>query len=235
VPRLLRVPASDSGDTLAPSSRETSAYSSRSWPDAASEKRRPTDAALVDALDRTQFGVIIAAPFSRPAFANLYAQRLLDSGDGLLATDGGLEAIRAADTRLLRDLIARGASRQVTTAVTLQLPRNFSVRPLIVYLPGHGGAAKASDCATLFVCDPHHEPLADPSILSRLFGFTRAEATLALHLMRGATVEEAATALFVSHHTVRTHLKRMLLKTDTCRQAELLRLLLTCSAQVRLD
>ena len=89
--------------------------------------------------------------------------------------------------------------------------------------------------ATVFVCDPSQMPRVDPDVLCRLFAFTKAEATLAILLMGGKSVEEAAGALFVSIHTARTHLKRMLFKTDTGRQSELLRLLLTCSARIRLD
>lgn len=190
---------------------------------------------LVDAINRAQFGIIITAPNSRPAFVNRYAQHLLDRQDGLVATDHGLEAAHAADTRLLRDVIAQAVNRQLTTCTTLQLPRIRSARPLIVYVPADGYARMASDRVTLYLCDPHHDALPDPSVLSRLFAFTRAEGTLAGLLMRGVTIEEAAATLFVSEHTVRTHLKRMLNKTDTGRQAELLRLLLTCAGQVRLD
>jgi DNA-binding CsgD family transcriptional regulator len=193
------------------------------------------DPAILETLHRTQFGIIFTSADARPAFANVYAQRLLEDRDGLSITDQGLEALAAADTRLLRTLIARSANRELRSCATLQLPRERRVRPLIVYLPVHGHVGTSARAVTLFVCDPHHEPAVDGSLFSRLFGFTRAEATLAGFLMRGLTVEQAAETLFVSEHTVRTHLKRMLLKTDTGRQAELLRLLLTCSAHVRLD
>ena len=68
-----------------------------------------------------------------------------------------------------------------------------------------------------------------------MFGLTRAEGSLAILIANGKTLEEIAASLYISIHTARTHLKRILLKTDTGRQAELLRLILSCSGQVRLD
>jgi DNA-binding CsgD family transcriptional regulator len=54
-------------------------------------------------------------------------------------------------------------------------------------------------------------------------------------LVSGHTLEQAADQLFISIHTARTHLKRILLKTDTGRQAELLRTMLLGAAQLALD
>jgi DNA-binding CsgD family transcriptional regulator len=191
--------------------------------------------ALVDALNRAQFGVIITAPAARPLLINTYAQQLIDRRDGLTVSEHGLEARRADDTRTLRELIERAARRELAACETLQLARDGTTRPLALHIPVCGYSGAATGHATLFVCDPNYDPVVDRATLSRLFGFTRAEASLALLLMSGRTVEQAAEELFVSLHTIRTHLKRMLLKTDTGRQTELLRLLLTCSAQVRLD
>jgi DNA-binding CsgD family transcriptional regulator len=67
----------------------------------------------------------------------------------------------------------------------------------------------------------------DAGDLCRLYGFTRGEAALALHLVRGKTIDEAAAALFISPHTARTHLKRIFMKTDTNRQTELVVRMLT--------
>jgi len=194
-----------------------------------------TDYTFVDALNRAQFGIIVTPLDARPTFVNAYAQRLLDSRDGLFLTEDGLHALQVSDTRRLRDLIARGVGRQLSSCAALQLQRGSRLRPLILYIPAHGYARTAPDCVTIYICDPHHEPLVDQSMLCSLFGFTRAEAVLARLLMRGFTIDQAAGMLSVSEHTVRTHVKRMLVKTDTGRQTELVRLLLTCSAQVRLD
>src|SRR5262245_31866110 len=53
------------------------------------------------------------------------------------------------------------------------------------------------------------------------FGLTPAEARLALQLVAGETLRSAAAKLGISYETVRTHLKTIFNKTGTCRQAEL--------------
>lgn len=195
----------------------------------ASEQR-----ALVDVFNRAQFGIILAAPLSPPAMTNDYARLLIDARDGLFVGNHGLEALRTAQTRALREAVERASRRTLDGCVTLQLPRPDARRSLVVHIPAIDSHAEAG-LATIFVCDPTQAPRVDPAVLCRLFAFTKAEATLAILLMSGKSLEETAYALFVSIHTVRTHLKRMLLKTDTGRQAELLRLLLSCSAHIRLD
>jgi DNA-binding CsgD family transcriptional regulator len=67
----------------------------------------------------------------------------------------------------------------------------------------------------------------DAGDLCRLYGLTRGEAALAVLLVRGKSIEDAAEELFISPHTARTHLKRIFMKTDTHRQTELVVRILT--------
>jgi DNA-binding CsgD family transcriptional regulator/PAS domain-containing protein len=60
----------------------------------------------------------------------------------------------------------------------------------------------------------------------RLWGFTRAEAVLAVHLADGSSLDEAADSLGVSINTVRTQVRALYAKTGTRRQPELIRALL---------
>ena len=59
------------------------------------------------------------------------------------------------------------------------------------------------------------------------FGLTPAEARLALHLAAGETLRSAEAKLSMTYETARTHLKSVFQKTGTCRQAELLVVILT--------
>jgi DNA-binding CsgD family transcriptional regulator len=65
--------------------------------------------------------------------------------------------------------------------------------------------------------------------LREQWGFTLAEAQLAQQLMRGCSLEEAAQRVSVSKNTVRSQLRSLFMKTETHRQAELVRVLLTLS------
>ena len=59
------------------------------------------------------------------------------------------------------------------------------------------------------------------------FGLTLAEARLALHLVAGETLRSAEVKLSMTYETARTHLKNVFKKTGTCRQAELVVVILT--------
>ena len=69
-----------------------------------------------------------------------------------------------------------------------------------------------------------HEPL---DLLQCHFGLTPAEARLALHLVAGETLRSAEVKLSISYQTARTCLKTIFRKTGTCRQAELVLIILT--------
>ena len=87
----------------------------------------------------------------------------------------------------------------------------------------------------LFIGDPKDwtgDPFAN---LGQLYGLTPAESRLAWLLVGDRTLSEAAAQLGIKLSTARTVLKRVLAKTDTRRQASLVRLLLSGPAQLRSD
>jgi DNA-binding CsgD family transcriptional regulator len=61
--------------------------------------------------------------------------------------------------------------------------------------------------------------------LADLFGLTGTEAALAADLLAGQELREIAARRGRSINTVRTHLARVMAKTDVNRQSELMRLL----------
>jgi DNA-binding CsgD family transcriptional regulator len=66
---------------------------------------------------------------------------------------------------------------------------------------------------------------ADPDTLSACFGLTSAEARTASAAGTGMAIDDIAALTRTGRETVRTHLKRVLAKTGTVRQAELVALL----------
>lgn len=69
-----------------------------------------------------------------------------------------------------------------------------------------------------------NEPI---DLLQCHFGLTPAEARLALHLVTGETLRSAEVKLSISYETARTSLKNIFRKTGTCRQVELVIVILT--------
>ena len=72
-------------------------------------------------------------------------------------------------------------------------------------------------------------------LLKRHFGLTPAEARLALHLVAGETLRSAAVKLSISYETARTSLKNIFRKTGTCRQAELVIVILAAPRRLGLN
>ncbi|MCW6506777.1 helix-turn-helix transcriptional regulator [Lichenifustis flavocetrariae] len=67
-----------------------------------------------------------------------------------------------------------------------------------------------------------------PCVIGSFFGLTPAEARLAYEMAHGDGLGACARRLGITPNTARTHLKHVFEKTGTRRQAELLRLLLSC-------
>jgi DNA-binding CsgD family transcriptional regulator len=83
--------------------------------------------------------------------------------------------------------------------------------------------------ALVLIIDPEDEPQPAAALLRRLYGLTETEARVALHVMYGEDLKQVSEELSISWTTVRTHLQHVFDKTDTHRQAELVRLLLVLS------
>jgi DNA-binding CsgD family transcriptional regulator len=85
--------------------------------------------------------------------------------------------------------------------------------------------------ALVFVGDPEAVTLSRSAVLRRFYGLTPAEARIADLLASGKEVGEAAARLGMTLETGRFHVKRVLSKTGTRRQAELVRLMLSLPGQ----
>lgn len=191
------------------------------------------DAAL-DALNLLAVGVVLVDENGHILNANRVAQRILDREDGLAATAGRLVASYGQDQVALgRSLAAAAASTPTSGALSFARPSGR--RPLSVVIkalrrephPGEPGLA------AVFMTDPEQEVAAEAQDLAALYGLTPAEARLASSLVRGMSPAQAAAALGLTVNTVRTHLKRIFSKTETRRQSDLMRLLLTGPAPLR--
>jgi DNA-binding CsgD family transcriptional regulator len=85
----------------------------------------------------------------------------------------------------------------------------------------------------VFTKDPVHAPLMPGEAFARLYKLTGGELRVLLALAQGLGATEAADMLGISEATVRSHLQRIFSKTDTPRQADLLRLLHNATPPVR--
>jgi DNA-binding NarL/FixJ family response regulator len=95
-------------------------------------------------------------------------------------------------------------------------------------------AAPRNAACVVFVSDPDVAGETDEGLLRRLYTLTRAESKVAALLVRGNDVKAVSEQLEVSLNTTRTHVKRVLRKTNTRRQAELVAVVLSDPTSSRL-
>jgi DNA-binding CsgD family transcriptional regulator len=179
------------------------------------------------ALDRLSEAVILADGNARVIFANRAAEIILATADGIGVDTSGLYAATLPQTAALRRSIALSARREdvANAGGSLLLERPSGRRPLSVTVaPLRGETAwslNALPYVIVFVADPEQDSELPESRLRALYGMTRAEATVAGLISKGAGVKATARQLGIAPSTARTHLHRIFDKTGTRRQAEL--------------
>lgn len=185
--------------------------------------------ALADeTLARIDAAVFAVDVRGRIVTANGRAEALLRADNGLA---GGRGRLRLADTvldqRMMRQVRAciqtaqgRGAALDAALSIPRadRLPLTMIVAPLLpASCSGH--ATHTRPLALVVVRDPE---AAMPAItcLRDLFGFTRMEAVIAADLACGLSLDAVVRRRGIGGATVRSHLKRILAKTGTHRQAQ---------------
>lgn len=194
----------------------------------------PTPVAVVDAL-----GAVVCA--------NTRALALLQGDHGLRLLGGRMTAVRTGENSALHAALRvavltvepgrRGPGPRETAPAWVNITR-ATRRPLgLMVLPLHRqhdirvrmeGRARA---LVVFQDGAAVLPVS-PALVARLLGLTSTEGLVAAALAEGHTVTTVARLRGSSEHTVRTHLKRIMDKTGTRRQADLVRLILSGVASV---
>jgi DNA-binding CsgD family transcriptional regulator len=96
-----------------------------------------------------------------------------------------------------------------------------------------GVLAPFAASVAVFTQDPVEAPLMPGEAFARLYKLTGGELRVLLALAQGLGAKEAADMLGISEPTVRTHLQHIFSKTDTARQADLLRLFHNATPAIR--
>lgn len=197
-------------------------------------------AATKHVLDHFPVGVILVDSRARALTMNSSAKAILGQKDGLAIDRSGIYAESGDETAALRSLIERasGASddhgRYMGGALTVTRPSMR--RPLwilVAPLRSQSEAAAVPSMVALFVSDPDRRHEIPAQALERFFGLTPAETRLLEALVNGKSLEEASEEFKVSKNTLRTQLHQIFRKTDTSRQSEVIKLVL--STPVRLE
>ena len=199
------------------------------------------------ALDAMSIAAFLVNADGRVRHMNQLASAAVQNGDGLCMDGSILRAAGHAEDAQLRALIAgaalagrKGAHAASGGALSLsrhrlgQVAGERSPYPLhvaVLPVPGADGTMAASPCALVFVSDPCAPSRSRAAFLRMLFRLTATESRLADLLLEGLEVRTIADRLGITLDTARFHLKRVLAKTGTNRQSELLRLMLSLPGQ----
>lgn len=184
----------------------------------------------LQALDRFDTGALIVDGVCRILLASAMAETLMRDCPELAVIRGRLSLRRPMLRDKLLTLVhaaletAHGRTGKPGSALLIprhqRMPLTLEVAPL---RPTIGAFGEARPSVLVFIRDPE-APLA-LARLRELFGFTRTEAAVAAALGRGRSLEDIGADMGIGLGTVRTHLKRILAKTGTHRQAQVVALL----------
>jgi DNA-binding CsgD family transcriptional regulator len=185
----------------------------------------------LEALDRLSHGIVVTDQSCRIMLANRAAEEILAQSDGIGSGSIGLRTAKAAQTSELRRLIsgAAGAGRCPPVGGTLLVDRPSTKKPFQVLVSplradiGWMGMSWQTPTVLVLMIDPERETPNIESRLRTLFGLTRTEARLAREIAAGEGLISVAESLGVLPSTARTHLHRVFEKTETKRQAELVK------------
>ena len=189
-------------------------------------------ATFADTVDGLSAGMFLVDATGRLVHANVAGHAILRAGDFLRAANGRLVAGDPQINQILQDVfIAAGKGHTAigSKGVAITLIAQDGERHVAHLLPLTSGARRKagiaySAVAAVFV---HKTAINLPHPLETIastFKLTPAELRVVMMVIQLAGVPEIAPALGVSAATVKTHLQRIFSKTNTSRQADLVKL-----------
>lgn len=190
------------------------------------------------ALDAMAVAALLVTGNGRVIHMNGRAGKYLGRGEGLELRSGRLAAGNSEETAQLEHLL-RAATSGVRSVE--ELPPGGAMRVLragersqilvtVVPAPERNRIAGVERCAVVFVSNPNSVAGSRAMLMRQLYGLSPAECRLADLLLEGLDLREAAERMRITNETARFHLKRVFLKTDVRRQADLVRRMMALPA-----
>ena len=197
---------------------------------------------LAAVLDQLSVGVVPTDQGERIAHTNTAADSLLQDASAVYRSGDRLSARDPASARDLSKAIAVAAAGTTLddagSSLIVSL-KGTADRDLVAWvLPLDRGlrqemAADFSARVAIFVRDMEDTSPFPAELFVRRYGITPAESRVMMLLVQGMTVSEIADNLGISIPTAKTHLARLLAKTGTSRQADLVRLAMSALAPAK--
>jgi len=196
---------------------------------------------LEKTLDALVAGVFLTARDGHVVYMNAAAARQVRTGNSIRIVNHRISpanpAARAALAKAI-DEAGRDHLDHHGSEHSLAIPDVQGAGYIATLLPIHGGQrsgilAPFAASVAVFMQDPADTPLMPGEAFARLYKLTGGELRVVLALAQGLGGKEAADMLGISEPTVRTHLQSIYSKTETPRQADLMRLLQNSTPPIR--
>ena len=182
------------------------------------------------AINRIQLGVIVVDRKARVLFTNRSGGGVLSEKDGLfLDGDNICRAADSFDSQRLHEIVKGVCDETVDEDANsvIAISRPSLKRPLTALVIPLQVSHQDSPLVGIFVADHDNMNIPAPEAIARLFDLTPTESRLVHSLAKGTDLEEAAKNCGLTISTARTYLKQCFSKTNTNKQSELVKLILT--------
>jgi DNA-binding CsgD family transcriptional regulator len=189
-------------------------------------------------LDRSAAAVLLLDERKRIVYANRNATMLNSSGDGIIVSARGIALQHSRENERLQALISQAlpihASAGAVSSGILRASRPSGKRAYLILVATvskrYSALSALKPAVCIVIADPDREMQSPTFKLQAAFGLTEAEARLAALLANGEELRAGAEKLGITYGTARTRLAEIFQKTETRRQAELMKILLTVLA-----
>jgi DNA-binding CsgD family transcriptional regulator len=197
-----------------------------------SGQQEAKEQALTTALDHVEAAVFLVNAGGAITFTNDPARKLLAEAVVVRERDGALRAVASDTDRMLREILTSAANDDASLGVrgvAMPLMASSEQRWFVHVLPLTSGRpqehGQANDAvAAVFVRNT--APNAPPPMgaIAKLYKLTAGEVRVLDALLKINGVRAMSDRLGISEGTVRTHLHNLFRKTNTRRQADLVKL-----------
>ena len=188
--------------------------------------------AFQNALDAYDHAVVCLNAKGVILGANSLAESLLHPGNGLRVYLGRLYALDPGCDRLLQQSIHACLQSELLqnsdAESSFQIHRRDEKPSLQVTVSPYRGQHNpgiASVRVMVYLNDPDKQPRRRDALLRDIYGLTKAESRIADLLAQGLNTNEISEQTSITLETARVHVKRILNKTGSGRQANLIRMI----------
>jgi DNA-binding CsgD family transcriptional regulator len=196
------------------------------------EQHQVKAAALADVLDGIAAALVLVDAAGRVVQTNAAALKMLNEEAVLRGTGGKFAAIDAQADRTLHDIFLNAENGDAAVGVkgiAVPLFSREGERYVAHVLPLTSGARRQagvaySAVAAVFLRKAALELPHPLEAIVSTFKLTTAEMRVLMMIVQFGSLQEVAPVLGISEATVKTHLQRIFAKTDTGRQADLVKL-----------